>query len=143
MSNISIGELTVIADTGHTRCGDASAMARELLEYRKASNEPVGVTDRSEIACLMRGEMANVMPPDYKGVDKGDEVFLYAAPQFQPVSNPYTLPDGWVMMPSELTSGMQGAWDSAPNGNEDDDVNMRNAYRAMLAAAPQPEKCHK
>ncbi|MCW1435515.1 DUF551 domain-containing protein [Citrobacter freundii] len=42
--------------------------------------EPVGITDRNEIECLKRGEMANVMPPDYKGVDKGDEVYIYTAP---------------------------------------------------------------
>ena len=43
--------------------------------------EPVGVTDKSEIECLKRGEMANVMPPDYKGCDSGDSVYLYDAPQ--------------------------------------------------------------
>jgi len=42
---------------------------------------PVGITDKSEIECLKRGEMANVMPPDYKGCDVGDSVCLYAAPQ--------------------------------------------------------------
>ncbi|EBC9695743.1 DUF551 domain-containing protein [Salmonella enterica subsp. enterica serovar Heidelberg] len=45
--------------------------------------EPVGITDRNEIECLKRGEMANVMPPDYKGVDKGDEVYIYTAPPAQ------------------------------------------------------------
>lgn len=48
------------------------------------------------------------------------------------------LPDGWVMVPTEITKSMQDAWDSAPNGNEDDDENVRNAYRAMIAAAPKP-----
>ncbi|UJD93703.1 hypothetical protein FS593_05040 [Lelliottia amnigena] len=43
--------------------------------------EPVGVTDKSEIECLKRGEMANVMPTDYKGCDLGDSVCLYTAPQ--------------------------------------------------------------
>lgn len=43
--------------------------------------EPVGITDRNEIECLKRGEMANVMPPDYKGVDNGDEVYVYTSPQ--------------------------------------------------------------
>lgn len=42
---------------------------------------PVGVTDKSEIECLKRGEMANVMPPDYKGCDVGDSVCLYDGPQ--------------------------------------------------------------
>lgn len=54
-------------------------MARQLLAGME--QEPVGITDRSEIEGLKRGEMANVMPSDFKGVDAGDEVLLYAAPQ--------------------------------------------------------------
>lgn len=50
--------------------------------------QPIGITDKSEIECLKRGEMANVMPPDYKGVDAGDEVYLYATPVAQPVQLP-------------------------------------------------------
>lgn len=38
---LSDGELTVITDTDHVQCGDAAAMARELLAYRKASREPI------------------------------------------------------------------------------------------------------
>ncbi|AYN25721.1 hypothetical protein D8682_26485 [Buttiauxella sp. 3AFRM03] len=41
-STLSDGELTVITDTDHVQCGDAAAMARELLTYRKASKEPIG-----------------------------------------------------------------------------------------------------
>lgn len=62
----------------YTTIYDAIGAIRELMEFRSAA--PVGITDRSEIECLGRGEMANVMPPDYKGVDKGDEVFIYATP---------------------------------------------------------------
>lgn len=54
-------------------------MARQLLSSME--QEPVGITDKSEIEGLKRGEMANVMPPDFKGIDAGDEVLLYAAPQ--------------------------------------------------------------
>lgn len=194
MSNISIGELTVIADTGHTQCGDAAEMARELLEYRKASTQPVGevvawgesIPPRQGIARKVdfRWLDVNVEPgtllyaaPQLKqssnpeqfaithdmamafhhalndgGIGHEDledikiglrAAFANCGPQLQPVSNPYMLPAGWVMVPSELTPCMQDAWDSAPNGNEDDDVNMRNAYRAMIASAPQPDKCHK
>lgn len=57
---------------------DAVKAFDELLASRGA--KPIGITDRSEIECLKRGEMANVMPPDYKGVDAGDEVFVYTAP---------------------------------------------------------------
>ena len=46
---------------------------------------------------------------------------------------------GWKLVPDELTIEMQHAWDSAPNANtEDEDANMRTAYRAMLSAVPQP-----
>ncbi|WP_197080144.1 DUF551 domain-containing protein [Leclercia sp. J807] len=70
-------------DNGLTR-GEQMEMARQLLAGLE--QEPVGITDRSEIEGLKRGEMANVMPPDFKGVDEGDKVLLYAAPQLpQPV----------------------------------------------------------
>lgn len=67
------------------------AMARQLLAGME--QEPVGITDRSEIEGLKRGEMANVMPADFKGVDAGDEVLLYAAPQLpQPAG--LSVPEG-------------------------------------------------
>ncbi len=49
----------------------------------------------------------------------------------------YYTPDGYKLVPTEITKAMRDAWDSAPNGHEDDDVNMCNAYRAMIAAAPE------
>ena len=67
---------------------DAVKAFDELLALRGA--KPIGITDRSEIECLKRGEMANVMPPDYKGVDAGDEVFVYTTPPVPVV--PATLP---------------------------------------------------
>lgn len=64
----------------------------------------------------------------------------------EPVSQAYKLnaldgnspviPDGWVMVPVELTPDMRAAWDSAPY-TDDDDNDMQAAYRAMIAAAPQ------
>lgn len=51
------------------------------------------------------------------------------------VSQPYTLPDGYALVPVELTPDMRAAWDSAPY-TDDDDHDMRGAYRAMIAAAP-------
>lgn len=52
----------------------------------------------------------------------------------------FVAPPGYVMVPKELTPEMRDAWDSAPNSSTDDDVNMCNAYRAMLAAAQQEVK---
>ncbi len=50
--------------------------------------------------------------------------------------NSPVIPDGWVMVPVELTPDMCAAWDSAPY-TDDDDNDMQAAYRAMIAAAPQ------
>lgn len=50
--------------------------------------------------------------------------------------NSPVIPDGWVMVPVELTPGMRAAWDSAPY-TDDDDNDMQAAYRAMIAVAPQ------
>ncbi|UIW10319.1 hypothetical protein [Flyfo siphovirus Tbat2_3] len=53
--------------------------------------------------------------------------------------NSPVIPDGWALVPIELTREMQSAWECAPNCNGDDeDENMCNAYRAMIAAAPKP-----
>lgn len=50
--------------------------------------------------------------------------------------NSPVIPDGWVMVPVELTPDMRAAWDSAPY-TDDDDNDMQAAYRAMISAAPQ------
>lgn len=53
----------------------------------------------------------------------------------EPVSQPYTLSDGWVAVPSEPTQEMLNAWLS-------EIANWRGhvaGYKAMLAAAPQQE----
>ncbi len=85
------------------------------------------------------------------GINKVDAVYkamVAAAPNtsgFDPslpgaeatVITHYHTPDGYKLVPTELTKAMRDAWDSAPNGHEDDDVNMCNAYRAMIAAAPE------
>ncbi|HGH0937769.1 TPA: hypothetical protein ACJHI9_001174 [Yersinia enterocolitica] len=87
------------------------------------------------------------------GINKVDAVYkamVAAAPDasgFDPslpgaeatVITHYYTPDGYKLVPTEITKAMRDAWDSAPNGHEDDDVNMCNAYRAMIAAAPEKE----
>lgn len=52
--------------------------------------------------------------------------------------NSPAIPDGYALVPVELTPDMRAAWDSAPN-TDDDDHNMQAAYRAMVAAAPKQE----
>lgn len=57
---------------------EITTIARALLAVLDA--KPVGVTDNAELECLLRGEKANVMPTNYRGVDKGNEVYIYAIP---------------------------------------------------------------
>ncbi|WP_246107222.1 hypothetical protein [Yersinia kristensenii] len=85
------------------------------------------------------------------GINKVDAVYkamVAAAPDasgFDPslpgeeatVITHYHTPDGYKLVPTEITKAMRDAWDGAPNCHEDDDVNMCNAYRAMIAAAPE------
>jgi hypothetical protein len=97
----------------------------ELQKFRKASKEPVADVvawnkPGEERNCDIRWRRFDVAPGP-----------LFAAPPLQAV----TVPDGWQLVPTELTDVMRDAWDSAPNG-EDNDLNMQNAYRAMIAAAP-------
>ncbi len=87
------------------------------------------------------------------GINKVDAVYkemVAAAPDasgFDPsmpgaeatVITHYYTPEGYKLVPTEITKAMRDAWDSAPNNHEDDDVNMCNAYRAMIAAAPEPQ----
>lgn len=40
----------------------------------------------------------------------------------------------YKVLPEELTKKMIDAWDSSPNNNEDDNVNMREAFYAMFKA---------
>lgn len=53
------------------------------------------------------------------------------------MGNHPVIPEGWALVPENLTTEMRNAWDSAPM-SDDDSQNMRDAYRAMLYSAPQP-----
>lgn len=45
--------------------------------------------------------------------------------------NSPVIPDGWVMVPVELTPDMRAAWDSAPY-TDDDDNDMQAAYLSLI-----------
>lgn len=47
------------------------------------------------------------------------------------------VPEGWQLVPCNLTQAMRQAWDTAPH-SDDDDKDIREAYRRMIAAAPAP-----
>lgn len=58
---------------------EVAALARIALAAK--TTKPVAITDKSEITGLTEpGWVGNFMEPNFKGVDKGDEVYLYTAP---------------------------------------------------------------
>lgn len=92
-STLSDGELTVITDTDHVQCGDAAAMARELLAYRKASREPVADViawshPTEERTCDIRWRRFDVEPgslftaPPLRAVTVPDEMTIRDACKF-------------------------------------------------------------
>ncbi|HDT2082740.1 TPA: hypothetical protein RCG81_003966 [Enterobacter roggenkampii] len=113
---------------------DSNTLA--ALRYALASLEAevVGITDSSEIECLKRGEMANVMPPDYKGVDAGDEVFVYTAPPAPANAEPVAWLWSHRKHPSEVTLV-----------RPEDDERAESAHwsgwncQALYAAPPAPD----
>lgn len=136
MSNLSIEQAIQHAEDkslelGSCECGaqhaQPAAWLRELLAYREASKEsvtPFGYVHQCDH--FFTNDHGNI----YKTPGGNFTRPLYAA---TPLA--VAVPDGWQLVPTELTAVMRDAWDSAPNG-EDDDLNMQNAYRAMIAAAP-------
>ncbi|WP_447874762.1 hypothetical protein [Serratia fonticola] len=59
--------------------GVVGALARIALAAKTA--KPVAITDKSEITNLSEpGWVGNFLEPNFKGVDKGDEVYLYTSP---------------------------------------------------------------
>lgn len=128
--------------TGWNECLDA--IAAQAQEAKEAPSEPVadckgGITvptdavewlkTRYPALCEKAGLCERI------GRSLYTRTFL-ASPA--PAIAQAVVPDGWKLVPVELSIEMRKAWDTAPD-NEDDDVSMRNAYRAMIAAAPTPD----
>lgn len=78
MSNLSNEDLARIVEDDHVQCGDASAMARELLAYRKASMEAVAFSDKRNVGYLDKGRETALMW-GAQNKEPGD-IALYAAP---------------------------------------------------------------
>lgn len=77
---LSDGELTVITGTDHVQCGDAAAMARELLAYRKAGSEPVAYIDDLELNRIKGVDSGVIRTPIYGPGYQDAHIPLYAAP---------------------------------------------------------------
>lgn len=76
MTKFTKEHLQQIAETDHVHCGDAAAMARQLLAGLE--QEPVACIDRANMDYLESGAGADVWPASEAD---SDDVLLYAAPQ--------------------------------------------------------------
>lgn len=130
-----IADLETKCDT-LKRLHDAAADERDALRARLAeieAQEPVawrypyrfrdiGETGACEIVAR---DVAIVMR-----LPKGEPLYSDPVPA-------QAVPDGWRLVPVNLTQEMRHAWDEAPANSDDDDVNMNIAYGAMIDAAPE------
>lgn len=121
----------------------------ELDAYRNASKEPVAEvvawshSEKTGRTCDVRLLRFDLKP-----------CLLYAAPQIQPVSEPYKLPTGWIAVPVEPTENMiiEGfeskpdesfstpeVWEAyqAMSGCQQAAHRAKLCWSAMLAAAPK------
>lgn len=105
--------------------GESLIMARALLAVLDAQEKPA-----MEVVGVIG---AGVRAVCYEGAARPHcGSLLYTTPPLssEPVSNGYTLPDGWKLVPVEPTQGMTDA------GMEC--ASCSAMYRRMLAAAPAP-----
>ena len=117
------------------------SLAKIALAAKQAN--PVAITDRGEISGLAEsGWVGNFMPPDYKGVDEGDEVYLYTTPPLNHAEQHLDMatPDGWKFVPIEPTVEMREAFHESYEDFENCVGECPDSqWKAMLRAAPKPE----
>ncbi|EKN3753879.1 hypothetical protein OU748_001085 [Yersinia enterocolitica] len=132
LDSFTVEQLNDFIKSDHAQCGDVAALARIALAAKRA--EPVTWWTGPEPT--LTGELES-----YHDHETGSHylplIVSLSAYNTTPHLNSPEIPEGWKLVPTEITKAMRDAWDSAPNGHEDDDVNMCNAYRAMIAAAPE------
>ena len=147
-------QLQQIIETDHVQCGEASALARIALASLEgdgtlANEGTITATQFKPVADLygLTSPTGGVTSFTFDAVEARDFIdggwscqeYVELGRFQEAVSgNCPVIPDGWVMVPVELTPDMRAAWDSAPY-TDDDDNDMKAAYRAMIAAAPQQE----
>ncbi|EPB1939566.1 hypothetical protein [Escherichia coli] len=145
-------QLQQIIETDHVQCGEASALARIALASLEAdgtlANEGTITATQFKLVADLYGltsPTGGVTSFTFDAVEARDFIdggwscqeYVELGRFQEAVSgNCPVIPDGWVMVPVELTPDMRAAWDSAPY-TDDDDNDMQAAYRAMIAAAPQ------
>ncbi|HHH1449779.1 TPA: hypothetical protein ACPY78_001585 [Yersinia enterocolitica] len=101
------------------------ALARIALAAKRA--EPVGYLEQNCLDYLRSGSDADIWPEGGAG-----DIPVYLAPQL----NSPEIPEGWKLVPIELTAEMAQA---AGEAHEGESYLPYSIYRAMLAAAPEKE----
>lgn len=86
-SRLSEEELKRIADDDHVQCGDASAMARELLAYREAGKKPVAYTSQLNLDKMLTNEGYLPFMSKNRSIHAAP-IALYTAPPIQAVTVP-------------------------------------------------------
>lgn len=87
----------------------------------------------TEWATISRGTYDDYIRVPVNGDWQFEARALYSAPVAKEAP---AVPEGFALVPLKLTPEMRAAWDKSPQ-YEDDSVEFAEAYRAMLAAAPQ------
>ncbi|WP_050505961.1 hypothetical protein [Cronobacter malonaticus] len=112
MSEFTTEKLNEIAETDHVQCGDASALARELLALRERA-EPVAWTDEQELRDVNElgcGYLFTVNPIT-PHADPRRVIKLYAEPPAPPAPPAPVVPEG-------LRIALSNAGIAAPESDE-------------------------
>ncbi|HEI6974357.1 TPA: hypothetical protein SK287_002486 [Yersinia enterocolitica] len=127
LDSFTVEQLNDFIKSDHAQCGDVAALARIALSAKRA--EPV--------AWKWRGAVGDIWTQEKRKADFVKEncpelpvTELYTTPQL----NSPEIPEGWRLVPIELTAEMAQA---AGEAHEGESYLPYSIYRAMLAAAPE------
>ncbi|HEI6782542.1 hypothetical protein [Yersinia enterocolitica] len=123
LDSFTVEQLNDFIKSDHAQCGDVAALARIALAAKRA--EPVGYLEQNCLDYLRSGSDADIWPEGGAG-----DIPVYLAPQL----NSPEIPEGWKLVPIELTAEMAQA---AGEAHEGESYLPYSIYRAMLAAAPE------
>ncbi|EPF0568841.1 hypothetical protein ACSQHE_003265 [Yersinia enterocolitica] len=131
LNSFTVEQLNDFIKSDHAQCGDVAALARIALAAKRA--EPIyqyqsGVCTFDDIEWVWD----DCDKGFYEQYDPTRRRIVYTTPQL----NSPEIPEGWKLVPIELTAEMAQA---AKEAHEGESYLPYSIYRAMLAAAPEKE----
>ncbi|ENH6196757.1 TPA: hypothetical protein ACVHP3_004282 [Yersinia enterocolitica] len=127
LDSFTVEQLNDFIKSDHAQCGDVAALARIALAAKRAeeshSRREVWDGGNTWIQCSRQAY------DRHEAAGKRVRV-LYERPQL----NSPEIPEGWKLVPIELTAEMAQA---AKEAHEGESYLPYSIYRAMLAAAPE------